>query len=232
MLVLLLSTIAFGAPVVDPVVNPAVSRLRLSSLVDVRATRVEQTDCQGDACQAWDQRTVYGAEGQLALLRGLGVAVGVGYQRARVDEADFDASGLALSGALRGALPISQSWWVHAQGRVDSSAPGDKGPETGKSSLLALTATLGLAVGDLDSGFIGHFGAQASPIYMMRLQPLGEQSIELQLNPLRPVGLAGGFSFLSQPVGTAWSASPRLAIHVDATVIHSSSASAGIGVAW
>ncbi len=232
MLVLLLSTIAWGAPVVDPVVNPSVSRLRLTSLVDVRATRVEQADCQGEACEAWDQRTVYGAEGQIALLRGLGLAVGLGYQRARVDEADFDATGLALSAALRGALPIASSWWVHAQGRVDSSSPGNQGPEAGKSSLLAATATLGLAVGDLDSGFIGHFGAQAAPLYAFRVQPLGEQSIELELSPSRPVGLAGGFSFLSQPMGGSWSAAPRLAVHVDATAIHSSSVSAGIGVAW
>lgn len=232
MLSTLLSTRALAAPVVDPVVNPEVSRFRLTSLVDVRATRVEVADCEGDACQAWDQRTVYGAEGQLALTQGLGIAVGIGAQRLMVDEADFDARGLSVSAALRGALPISDAWWVHAQGRVDQGAPGDKGPDTGKSSLLSVGATLGVAVGNVASGFIGHLGAQAAPVYAFQLKPLGQEALELELRPVRPVGLAGGFAFVSQPMGAAWSGAPRLVAHVDATMIHSSSVSAGLGVAW
>lgn len=232
LLAILSSAPASASPVVDPVVDPAVARLRLAALAGASATLVEQDGCQGEACQAWDQRAQTGIEAQLALLPGLGLAVGLGRERMRVDEADFDARGLALAGSLRLALPLGGPWYAHGQGRIESSRPSNEGPDGQRAQSLEGSLTLGMAVGGLDGGFVGHLGAQARPLRRLQVEPLGASALRLDLDPARPVGLVGGFSFLSEPMGGAWTGAPRLAAHVEATLIHASGVNAGLGLAW
>ncbi|MCK6505787.1 hypothetical protein L6R53_20750 [Myxococcota bacterium] len=229
---LLLAPSAWAAPVVDPVASPEVSRVRVISLADLRATKVEDSGCAGSQCQAWDQRTFMGAELQVALLPGLAVAADAGRLVTRVDEADVASAGFGWGLAVRGALPLSGLWWLSAQARLDGGAPGQVGPDTEKTRQLIGTGTLELAWGDLDGGLVGHLGAQASPLYQQQLQPLGPDRLELTLRPVLPVGAVAGFSFLSEPLGAAWNRPPRLAAHVDATGGQTTGVSAGVGVAW
>lgn len=232
LLPLLLAPPAHAVPVVDPVASPKVARIRVVSLADLRATKVEDAACVGTQCQAWDQRTLVGAELQVALLPGLSVAVDAGRLVTRVDEADVDSVGFGWGLAARGALPLSRAWWLAAQARLDGGNPGQVGPDAEKTRHLIGSGTLALAWGDLDGGLVGHLGAQASPLYQQRLQPLGPDGIEIELTPTFPVAAVAGFSFLSEPMGAAWNHPPRLAVHVDATGGQTTGVSAGLGVAW
>jgi hypothetical protein len=229
---LLVLATARAAPVVDPVASPEVSRLRVVSLADLRATKVQDPACSGEQCLAWDQRTFLGAELQVALLPGLAIAGDAGRLATRVDEADVSSAGFGWGLALRGALPLTGLWWLSAQARLDGGAPGQAGPQAEKTRQLIGTGTLELAWGSLDGGLVGHFGAQASPLYQQQLQPLGPDGVALELRPTFPVSAVAGFTFLSEPMGAAWSGAPRLAAHVDATGGQTTGVSAGVGLAW
>lgn len=224
---------AQAAPVVDPIADPDVDRVRLSSLADLRATRVDDSVCgAGDDCQAWDQRTLVGGEVQVAIVRGVAVSGSAGRVRARIDEADFDAVGLGWGLATKLAAPLTHSWWVAGQARLDGGRPSDTGPEGEKSDFLAVSATLELAWGDPDGGFVGHLGAQATPYWHQVVKPLGPEGLELDFSPRLPASAVVGLAFTSRPLGSPWTGAPRAVAHVDATAGQTMGVSAGLGLSF
>jgi len=231
---LLAGSAAMAAPVVDPVANPKVGRVRLTSLADLRSTRVRDQACAATdtGCDGWDQRTLTGVELQIALAHGLSVAGNVGYLRTKIKEADFNATGLGYGLAVRGALPINQIFWAALQARLDGGNPSDPGPTGETSTHLLGTLAASLAWGDPDGGFVGHVGVEATPLWQESVETMGSGGLMLELSPTLPASAVAGFSFYSRPLGAAWNGAARAVAHIDATAGQTVGVSAGLGLAF
>ena len=233
MLLVLLALPAFAASVGDPGPDPAVGRLRLVGAVELEEIWVADRDCEGDlGCDAVDRYSFTGGEVQVALVHGLAVLGSLGRIRDQVSEADFDAAGIGWGLGVKGALPLSRVWWLHGQARLDHGLPADQGPGAENGSRLALTGTAGLAWGAIEGGFAGHVGVQRALFWQQELRPLGDDGLEISLQPSWPGSVAGGFSWASQPLGSSWGNAPRMVLSLDARAGQSTGVTAQLGLAF
>ncbi len=224
---------ARSAPVGDPVPDPDIGRLRLAAVVDMDAVAARDTDCSADSgCDAIDQLLFTGAELQLALSQGLGLVGSIGRAQGTVDEADFNAAGVGWALGAKGALPLTPVWSAYAQARFDHALPADSGPTGEKGQRLALTGTLGLSWGAIDSGFAGHLGVQSAVLWSDSLHTMGDDGLQIDLRSRYPASGVVGLSFASEPLGTTWNHSPRLVALLEGRAGQSTGAGLSLGVAF
>ena len=122
MWLLIHASMAWAAPVGEPVPHVEQGTLTLRALGDLEETRIMDKDCGGvEPCTASWSSQVAGAEIQWTPVTGFGLAAELGYQSARVPEANFRGDGLEVALTLRGALPLTERWWMASQVRWSGS---------------------------------------------------------------------------------------------------------------
>ena len=107
------ASLALAAPVGEPIPHPDQGRISIRALADLEEARTVDNDCgDSDPCEATWSSQVSGVEFQWSPLNGIGLSAEIGYQSARLPEANFRGSGLSYALAMRGALPLAERWWL------------------------------------------------------------------------------------------------------------------------
>jgi len=212
-LALLLLGAALASPVGEPLVDPAVGRIQLRATADGEVIAVRDIQCGSDACDgAWEGGGV-GLEGQLVLLRGLGVYGGLSQVSGNLPEAQYLGDGTAWRFGLRGALPLGRtSLSLAAAARVEVARTEGATLESGdrqRADSRTAAASVVLASGSPRDGITTWIGADIPVWWLHEVLPLGTgveaAPVSLWLLPTTPAALVAGVSATSDPLTPMWS---------------------------
>jgi hypothetical protein len=204
---------------------------------DVESVPVEDSDCGvSNPCEALWKRSMAGVEAQWSPLPGLGVAGELGYQNANSTEADFRGAGLAYALSLRGALPLTERWWLAGYARYSGTSLTGGEASAGSEEIAKLTTgTVGASLvwSEIMDGPSAWVGAQSSVLWNHTIFPSGEDGdLEIPTTTQVPVSAVGGLAIRSDALGLPWEDSLRISIGLEGRVGQSNGAGAWIGFSW
>ena len=237
MWLLILTSNAWATPTGEPLPHPELGRLTVRITGDVESVPVEDSDC-GDSspCEALWKSSMAGVEAQWSPLPGLGIAGELGYQNANSTEADFRGAGLAYALSLRGAMPLTERWWLAGHARYSAtSLKGGEGSTASEELATLTTGTVGASLvwSEIMDGPSAWIGAQSTVLWNHTIFPSGESSdLEIPTTTKAPVSAVGGLAIRSDSLGVPWEDSLRISIGIEGRVGQSSGAGTWIGLSW
>jgi len=237
MWLLLLTSTSMAAPVGDPIPHPDHGRLIVTALGDAEKVPTVDQDCsEGDACDALYTSSIGGVEGQWNPRHGFGVAASLGYQAVRISEANLRGGGLYYGLSLRGALPLSERWWLagraHWSGSATRGAPVSESTSASSRQWSGDLSTL-LAWSDIKEGPSIWAGAQASLLWFQTVSPMGdEDELSISLRPQYPLSAVAGLSLRSRKLGLPWGDSPRITAGIEGRAGQASGVGTWVSLAW
>jgi hypothetical protein len=237
---MLLALPAAAAPLGDPVPLPAAGRVRLDVRVGTDIVQETDTRCEeSSGCGAtWNHSAVVGGL-HIALIRGLGVYGELGLGKDQIQAAGYKGESKVWAAGVRAAVPVSQSFWIAANTRVDDGqgqgvvVADDADPEINTYRIYS-GALLGVW-GDSARGASMWLGAQSSWQWDHHVWPLGTRTGEVRLDvPLSPdIPASGviGFGLNSDPMGLPWRKSGRISVAIEGRAGQELGVSGWVGVA-
>jgi hypothetical protein len=232
------ASMALAAPVGEPVPHPDQGTMSVRVLADLEEARTLDKDCGTfDPCEASWSTQMTGVEFQWSPRTGFGLSAELGYQSARLPEANFRGSGPSYALSLRGAMPMTERWWLAGQARwagsqLKGGGSSDGTQEASSQGVASLSALI--AWTELDQGPSFWGGAQSSLLWRQTVYPLGKED-ELVI-PLRTQGIpltaVGGLSLRSGGLGLPWENSIQISVGLEGRIGQTSGLGTWLRLTW